>query len=196
MGALLVCCYLDHAAVDGQGGADHVDVGRGGGALPLGQSAPCRGIGHGVVDGVRGGVAVQGTGWGGMNIRRRMRSNTQQHCNSNFIKPFSQGWGGCQVICLFVLFCSQPQKQKAFVLVSFRLLYTFEDSHLDHWLSQEDVSNNNMTSVYSGHYKCACAFHETKCNTLRNQHSYVTTEYTSAYVSKHYPSFYFWLVVG
>lgn len=38
-GGHAVCSYLDHAAVDGQSGADHVHVGRGGGALPLGQAA-------------------------------------------------------------------------------------------------------------------------------------------------------------
>lgn len=50
----MVCCYLNHAAVDRQGGADHVDVGRGGGSLPLGQSDPCGWVGGRVVEGVRG----------------------------------------------------------------------------------------------------------------------------------------------
>lgn len=54
LGAPVVCCYLNHAAVDGQGGADHVDVGRGGGALSLGQSARCGWVGGCVVEGVRG----------------------------------------------------------------------------------------------------------------------------------------------
>lgn len=58
----MVCSYLDHAAVDGQGGAKHVDVGCGGGALPLGECAPCGWVGRGVVEGMRGGVAVHGAG--------------------------------------------------------------------------------------------------------------------------------------
>lgn len=53
-----VCSYLDHAAVDGQGGADHVHVGRGGGALPLRQAAGCGRARRGVVEGVRGGIPV------------------------------------------------------------------------------------------------------------------------------------------
>lgn len=52
--------YLNHAAVDGQGGANHVDVGRGGGALPLGEAAAGRRVGRVVVEGVRGGIPVGG----------------------------------------------------------------------------------------------------------------------------------------
>lgn len=55
-----VCSYLDHAAVHGQGGADHVHVGRGGGALPLGQAAGRGRARRGVVEGVRGGIPVGG----------------------------------------------------------------------------------------------------------------------------------------
>lgn len=59
-GGHAVCSYLDHAAVDGQGGADHVHVGRGGGALPLGQAAGRSCARRGVVEGVRGGIPVGG----------------------------------------------------------------------------------------------------------------------------------------
>lgn len=52
--------YLDHAAIDGQGGADHVHIGRGGGALALGQTAGRGGARRGVVEGVRGGITVGG----------------------------------------------------------------------------------------------------------------------------------------
>lgn len=50
--------YLNHAAVDRQGGANHVDVGRGSGALPLGETAACRWVGCVVVEGVRGGISM------------------------------------------------------------------------------------------------------------------------------------------
>lgn len=50
--------YLNHAAVNSQGGANHVDVGRGGGALPLGEAAACRRVGRVVVEGVRGGIPM------------------------------------------------------------------------------------------------------------------------------------------
>lgn len=52
--------YLNHAAVNGQGGADHVDVGRGSGALPLGETTACRRVGRVVVEGVRGGIPMGG----------------------------------------------------------------------------------------------------------------------------------------
>lgn len=52
--------YLNHAAVYRQGGANHVDVGRGGGALPLGQAAARGWVGRGVVERMRGGVTVGG----------------------------------------------------------------------------------------------------------------------------------------
>lgn len=54
----MVCSYLDHAAVYGQGGANHVDVRRGRGALPLGQPPACRCTGRGVVEGMRGGISM------------------------------------------------------------------------------------------------------------------------------------------
>lgn len=54
----MVCSYLNHAAVYRQGGANHVDVGRGSGALPLGETAPCGCVGRGVVEGVRGGISM------------------------------------------------------------------------------------------------------------------------------------------
>lgn len=50
--------YLNHAAVDRQGGADHVDVGGGGGALPLGETTASGGVGRVVVEGVRGGIPM------------------------------------------------------------------------------------------------------------------------------------------
>lgn len=50
--------YLNHAAVDRQGGADHVDVGCGGGALPLGETTACGWVGRVVVEGVRGGIPM------------------------------------------------------------------------------------------------------------------------------------------
>lgn len=53
-----MCSYLDHAAVDGHGGANHVHVGRGGGALPLGEPAARGRVRRGVVEGMRGGVPV------------------------------------------------------------------------------------------------------------------------------------------
>ena len=61
--------YLNHAAVNRQGGANHVDVGCRSGALPLGETAACRWVGRVVVEGVRGGIpmgrAVGGGGGGG-----------------------------------------------------------------------------------------------------------------------------------
>lgn len=54
----MVCSYLNHAAVYRQGSANHVDVGRGGGALPLGETAACGWVGRGVVEGMRGGISV------------------------------------------------------------------------------------------------------------------------------------------
>lgn len=54
----MVCSYLNHAAVYRQGGANHVDVGRGGGALPLGEPAACGCVRRGVVEGMRGGISV------------------------------------------------------------------------------------------------------------------------------------------
>lgn len=50
--------YLNHAAVNRQGGANHVDVGCGGGALPLGETTACRWVGRVVVEGVRGGIPM------------------------------------------------------------------------------------------------------------------------------------------
>lgn len=50
--------YLNHAAVDRQGGANHVDVGRGGGALPLGETSACGRVGRVVVEGVRRGISM------------------------------------------------------------------------------------------------------------------------------------------
>ena len=54
----MVCSYLDHAAVYRQGGANHVDVGRGGGALPLGEPAARGRVRRGVVEGMGGGISV------------------------------------------------------------------------------------------------------------------------------------------
>lgn len=54
----MVCSYLDHAAVYRQGSANHVDVGRGRGALPLGETAACGWVGRGIVEGMRGGISV------------------------------------------------------------------------------------------------------------------------------------------
>ena len=63
--------YLNHAAVYGKGGADHVDVGGGGGALPLGQSAACGRVRCGVVEGMGRRVAMHSTGRGeGENFSR------------------------------------------------------------------------------------------------------------------------------
>lgn len=50
--------YLNHAAVNRQGGANHVDVGCGSGALPLGETTTCRWAGRVVVEGVRGGIPM------------------------------------------------------------------------------------------------------------------------------------------
>lgn len=65
--------YLNHAAVDRQGGADHVDVGRGGGALPLGETTACGWVGRVVVEGVRGGIPMGRAANGAMHeiMRRR-----------------------------------------------------------------------------------------------------------------------------
>lgn len=60
--------YLNHAAVNRQGGANHVDVGCGRGALPLGETAACRWVGRVVVEGVGGGIPM-----GRAEIRRRPR---------------------------------------------------------------------------------------------------------------------------
>lgn len=57
-GAHTVCSYLNHAAVYREGSADHVDIGRGSGALPLGETAACGWVGRGVVEGMRGGISV------------------------------------------------------------------------------------------------------------------------------------------
>lgn len=54
----MVCSYLNHAAVYRQGSANHVDIGRGSGALPLGETAACGWVGCGVVEGMRGGISV------------------------------------------------------------------------------------------------------------------------------------------
>ena len=59
---MAVCSYLNHAAVDGKGGADHVDVGGGGGALPLGQRAHCGRVRRGVVEGMGRRVAMHSAG--------------------------------------------------------------------------------------------------------------------------------------
>lgn len=53
-----MCSYLNHAAVYRQGSANHVDVGRGGGALPLGEPAACWGVRRAVVEGMRGGISM------------------------------------------------------------------------------------------------------------------------------------------
>lgn len=57
-GAHMVCSYLNHAAVYRQGSANHVDVGRGSGALPLGETTACGWVGRGVVEGMGGGISV------------------------------------------------------------------------------------------------------------------------------------------
>lgn len=54
----MVCSYLNHAAVYRQGGANHVDVGRGGGALPLRETTACGWVGRGVVEAIRGGISM------------------------------------------------------------------------------------------------------------------------------------------
>lgn len=54
----MVCSYLNHAAVYRQGGANHVDVGRGGGALPLRETTACGWVGRVVVEGMRGGISM------------------------------------------------------------------------------------------------------------------------------------------
>lgn len=54
----MVCSYLNHAAVYRQGGANHVDIGCGSGALPLGEAAACGWVGRGVVEGMRGGISM------------------------------------------------------------------------------------------------------------------------------------------
>lgn len=48
-----VCHYLNLAAVDRQGGAEHVDVGCGGGAQSLCQSRSGRGVRAGVTEDMR-----------------------------------------------------------------------------------------------------------------------------------------------
>lgn len=55
-----MCSYLNHAAVYRQGGANHVDIWCGSGTLPLGETAAIRGIGGGVVEGMRGGISMGG----------------------------------------------------------------------------------------------------------------------------------------
>lgn len=65
--------YLNHAAVDRQGGADHVDVGRGGGALPLGETTARRWVGRVVVEGVRGGIPMGRAANGARHEVRRRR---------------------------------------------------------------------------------------------------------------------------
>lgn len=63
--AHMVCSYLNHAAVYRQCSANHVDVGRGSGALPLRETTACGWVGRGVVEDMRGGISV---GWaGGVN---------------------------------------------------------------------------------------------------------------------------------
>lgn len=57
-GAHMVCSYLNHAAVYRQGSANHVDVGRRSGALPLRETTTCGWVGCGVVEGMRGGIPV------------------------------------------------------------------------------------------------------------------------------------------
>lgn len=54
----MVCSYLNHAAVYRQGSANHVDVGRGSGALPLGEAAACGCVGCSVVEGMGRGISV------------------------------------------------------------------------------------------------------------------------------------------
>lgn len=54
----MVCSYLNHAAVYRQGSANYVDVGCGGGALPLGEPAASGRARRGVVEGMRGGISV------------------------------------------------------------------------------------------------------------------------------------------
>lgn len=53
-----VCSYLNHAAVYRHGSANHVDVGRGSGALSLGEPATCGCVRRGVVEGMGGGISV------------------------------------------------------------------------------------------------------------------------------------------
>lgn len=57
-GARMVCNYLNHAAVYGQGGATHVDVGCRSGALPLRETAAWGWVGRGVGEGMRNGILV------------------------------------------------------------------------------------------------------------------------------------------
>lgn len=52
--------YLNHAAVNRQGGANHVDVGCGSGALPLGETTAWGWVGRVVVEGVRGRIPMGG----------------------------------------------------------------------------------------------------------------------------------------
>ena len=54
----MVFSYLNHAGVYRQGRANHVDIGCGSGALPLGEAAACRWVGRGVVEGMRGGISM------------------------------------------------------------------------------------------------------------------------------------------
>lgn len=56
----MVCRYLDHAAVYRQSGADHVDVGRRGGALPLREASARGWVRRVVAEGVSDGISV---GW-------------------------------------------------------------------------------------------------------------------------------------
>lgn len=69
--------YLNHAAVDRQGGANHVDVGRGGGALPLGETSACGRVGRVVVEGVRRGISMGRAAKGG---RQGMKSRGDGDC--------------------------------------------------------------------------------------------------------------------
>lgn len=54
----MVCNYLNHAVVYRQGGANHVHIGCGSGALPLRETTACRWVGCVVVECVGGGISM------------------------------------------------------------------------------------------------------------------------------------------
>ena len=82
-----VCSYLNHAAVYGQGSADHVDVGGGGGPLPLGQSATSGRVRRGVVEGMGRRVAMHSAGSGERENVSRDKAYTRLSNIFVFVPP-------------------------------------------------------------------------------------------------------------
>ena len=88
-GAHMVCSYLNHAAVYRQGRANHVDVGRGSGALPLGETSACGWVGRGVVEGMRGGISV---GWAAGGLNKDQNSRLSSNCLPRSGGPPASTW--------------------------------------------------------------------------------------------------------